>query len=62
MVLAGFVAHPAEKAKEVQKFYQEYAATVPGELGSFVFLRTAPHASFLPEHAYGIHVIIISVC
>jgi FAD/FMN-containing dehydrogenase len=62
MILAGMVFHPATKAKEVLKFYQEYAATVPDELGSMVFLRTAPKAPFLPEHVHGTPVVAIGVC
>ncbi len=62
MVLAGMVVHSAIKAKEVLKFYREYVATVPDELSSIVFLRTAPKASFLPEHIHGAPVIAITVC
>jgi FAD/FMN-containing dehydrogenase len=62
IVLAGLVVHPAEKAKEVLKFYQEYTATVPDELGSMVFLRAAPKAPFLPEQTHGKHVVMIGVC
>ncbi len=62
MILAGMVVHPATKAKEVLKFYREYVATVPDELGSMVFLRTAPKAPFLPEHVHGTPVVAIGVC
>lgn len=62
MVLAGLVVHPAKKAKEVLKFYREYVATVPDELGSMIFLRTAPKVPFLPEHIHGTHVVAIAVC
>lgn len=62
MILAGMVIHPATKAKEVLKFYREYVATVPDELGSMVFLRTAPKAPFLPEHVHGTPVVAIGVC
>lgn len=62
MVLAGIVVHPASKAKEVLKFYQEYTATVPDELGSMIFLRTAPKVPFLPEHIHGTNVVAIGVC
>lgn len=61
-MLAGLVIHPAKEAKKVLKFYQEYTATVPDELGSFVFLRTAPKAPFLPEHVHDTHVVIIGIC
>ncbi len=62
MVLAGVVVYPAVKAKEVLKFYQEYANTAPDELGSWVFLRTVSKVSFLPEHMHGTNVVVIGVC
>ncbi len=62
MVLAGMVVHPAAKAKEVLKFYQEYAATVPDELGSTVLFRAASKLPFLPEHTHGTPIVGIGVC
>ncbi len=62
MVLAGMVIHPATKAKKVLQFYREYIATIPDELGTMVFLRTAPKVPFLPENIHGTAVIAIGIC
>ena len=43
MVLGGFVMHPAPKAKEVLKFYDEFNRSVPDELTTFAGLLHSPH-------------------
>jgi hypothetical protein len=44
-VLAGFVIHPFDKAKEVLKFYREFASSAPDELASAVVLITLPEGT-----------------
>jgi FAD/FMN-containing dehydrogenase len=41
-VLAGMVLHPMRNAKEVLRFYRDYARTCPDELTAFAALMTAP--------------------
>ncbi len=61
-VIGGLVLHPAEKSKEVLRFYREYLVKVPDELTSMVTFLTAPPAPFIPEHLHGVAVIGIAVC
>jgi FAD/FMN-containing dehydrogenase len=44
-VLAGMVVHPMAKAKEVLRFYREYARTCPDELTAFAALMTSPEGA-----------------
>jgi FAD/FMN-containing dehydrogenase len=44
-VLAGMVIHPMTKAKEVLRFYREYARTCPDELTAFAALMTSPEGT-----------------
>jgi len=52
-VLAGFVIHPFEKAKEVLTFYREFTSAAPDELAANVVLLTMPD---------GTPVAAIAVC
>ena len=61
-VIGGLVLHPAEKAREVLRFYREYLAKVPDELTSMAAFLTAPPAPFIPEYLHGAAVIGIVVC
>jgi FAD/FMN-containing dehydrogenase len=62
IVLAGMVFYPATKAKSVLQFYRDYITTIPDELGTMVFLRTAPEVPFLPENIHGAAVVAIGIC
>ena len=44
-VLAGMVLHPMAKAKEVLRFYREYARSCPDELTAFAALMTSPEGA-----------------
>jgi hypothetical protein len=44
-VLAGFVIHPFEKAKEVLKFYRDFTRAAPDELASGMVLVTMPEGT-----------------
>jgi FAD/FMN-containing dehydrogenase len=56
-VMAGMLLYPMEQARDVLRFYREYTATAPDELGSTALLRVAPPAPFLPEHIHGKPVV-----
>jgi FAD/FMN-containing dehydrogenase len=61
-VLAGVILHPAERASQVLRFYRDYVAAAPAELGTIVNLRRAPPAPYLPSELHGQAVVIIAVC
>ena len=44
-VLAGMVLHPMAKAKDVLRFYREYARSAPDELTAFAALMTSPEGA-----------------
>jgi FAD/FMN-containing dehydrogenase len=44
-VLAGMVLHPIAKAKDVLRFYREYARSAPDELTAFAALMTSPEGT-----------------
>ena len=46
-VMAGMVLHPMDQAREVLRFYRDFAAMAPDEVGSMVLLRIVPPAPFL---------------
>jgi FAD/FMN-containing dehydrogenase len=44
-VLAGMVLHPMANAKDVLRFYREYARSAPDELTAFAALMTSPEGA-----------------
>lgn len=61
-VMAGMVLYPMEQAREVLRFYREFGATAPDNLGLLGLLRVAPPAPFLPEAIHGKPVVGIAAC
>ena len=61
-LVAGLVMHRAERATEVLRFYRDFVAQAPRELGSVVSLRTAPLLPWVPEDLRGRPVVAIPVC
>ena len=53
MVVAGMLAHPMDRAKEVMHFWRDYSPTTPEEFTSGLCLLTAPPAPFVPEEYVG---------
>ena len=49
-VLAGFVIHPLEKAKEVLQFYRDFTRAAPDELASGAVLITMPDGTPVAAH------------
>ena len=62
MVLGGLLLHPVEKAAELLRFYRDFAADAPEELGSLFVMRLAPPAPFLPEEVHGKPICGLIVC
>ncbi len=61
-VMAGLIVYPFEQSRAVLKFFQEYTASAPEELGTLAVLRNAPPASFLPEDIHGKPIVALFVC
>ena len=61
-VLAGLLVYSLEEAPEAIRFYRDFVAGAPDELGSAVVLRLAPPAPFIPEALHGKPVCAILVC
>jgi FAD/FMN-containing dehydrogenase len=61
-VVAGLVLHPAERAREVLRFYRDFVATMPDELTTIVNLRYAPPAPWLPAHLHGRAIVALMAC
>ena len=61
-VAAGPVFYPGDRAKEVMRFYRDFARDLPDELTTLVNLITAPPAPFLPEDWHGKKLIALVGC
>jgi FAD/FMN-containing dehydrogenase len=48
-IYGGPIAYPVDRAADVLRFYREYIAEAPEELGGFVGFHLAPPLPFLPE-------------
>jgi FAD/FMN-containing dehydrogenase len=59
-VLAGLIVHPFDAAREVLRYYREFAAQAPDELTVWVVLRKAPPLPFLPEEVHGTEVLVLA--
>jgi FAD/FMN-containing dehydrogenase len=53
IVYAGMVLHPREAAKDLARFYRDFMAQAPDEVGGGIALLTAPPEEFVPEDARG---------
>jgi hypothetical protein len=51
-IYGGPIAYPIERADEVVRFYRQYIAEAPEELGGFVGFHMAPPLPFLPESSH----------
>ncbi|MGH2721849.1 MAG: FAD-binding oxidoreductase, partial [Actinomycetota bacterium] len=60
-VLAGSVLWPMDDAPALLRYYREFAATAPPEVGTVVTLRRAPDASALPPELRGRPVCIVDM-
>lgn len=61
-VLAGLILYPIEAAADVLRFYRDFTASTPEELGAMAVFRTAPPAPFIPQALHGKPVLAIIVC
>jgi len=61
-ILGGLLLYPMEAAREAIRFYRDFVADAPDDLGSAVVMRLAPPAPFVPEELHGKPVCAIIVC
>jgi FAD/FMN-containing dehydrogenase len=61
-ILAGIFFFPIERTRDVLKFYREYVATAPEEMGLFPAFQIAPPLPFIPESEVGKTFCIIVSC
>ncbi len=62
IVLGGLLMYPAERAGEVLRFYRDFIAGAPDELGGACVFITAPPEPFVPEPVQGSQVFTVLVC
>jgi FAD/FMN-containing dehydrogenase len=60
-VLAGMIIYPLDTAGDVLRFYRDYTASTPEELGALAVFLLAPPAPFIPEKLHGKPVLAIMV-
>jgi FAD/FMN-containing dehydrogenase len=53
IVYAGMILHPRAAAAQLTRFYRDFMADAPDEIGGALAFVTAPPADFVPEHARG---------
>src|SRR3954447_22166435 len=57
IMLGGMMMFPAERATEILRFYRDYIAAAPDEVGGATAILTAPPEEFVPEPVRGKPVI-----
>jgi FAD/FMN-containing dehydrogenase len=53
IIYAGLVLHPRSAAPALMRFYRDFMADAPDEVGGALALLSAPPEEFVPEHARG---------
>lgn len=61
-VLAGMIFYPLDAAVETLRFYRDFTAATPEELGTMAVFLLAPPAPFIPEALHRKPVLAIIVC
>jgi len=59
-VLSGLIVHPLARAKDVLRFYREFAAKAPEEMAVWFVMRKAPPLPFLPEAWHGKEILALA--
>lgn len=62
IVLGGLLLYPGHQAAELLRFWRDFMATAPDEVGSGCALITAPPAEFVPEPARGKPAVGVVLC
>jgi len=61
-VLAGLIVHPLDDAKDVLRFYRQFAPESPEELAVWFVMRKAPPLPFLPAEWHGREILVLAAC
>lgn len=61
-VLAGFVLHPIEHARDFFEFYSQYVECAPDQLTTIGVMRMMPPVPSVPEELHGVQVAGTGVC
>ena len=61
-VLAGLLAWPMEDAPEVLRYYRDFVAEAPDEVGIMANLRLAPPLPVFPSELHGRPIVALVVC
>lgn len=61
-VYGGPIFYPAEQAGDVMRFYREFIADAPEELGAFFAFQIAPPLEFIPVERHGEPLCLIVAC
>ena len=62
LITAGMIMYPRAQAGEVIRFYRDYMAKAPEEVGGGLALLTAPPEPFVPEEVRGAPAVGIIFC
>ncbi len=62
IVTGGLLLWPVEQAGDVLRFYREFIAHAPDEVGGGATIMTAPPAPFVPREMQGRHAVGIIAC
>ncbi len=62
IVLGGMVLYKGERAREVLRFYREFASKTSEELTTLVGFITAPPLPFIPQSLHGKPVVAVVLC
>jgi len=61
-VLAGLLAWPMAEAGDVLRFFRDFVADAPDEVGNMANLRLAPALPIFPEELHGRPIVALVVC
>ena len=61
-IYGGPIAYPVDRADDVLRFYRDYVAEAPEELGGFVGFHLSPPLPFLPEEWHFKNVCLVVPC
>jgi FAD/FMN-containing dehydrogenase len=61
-VYGGPILYPVDRAGDVMRFYREFIASAPEELGAFFAFQIAPPLPFIPEDRHGETMCLMVTC
>ncbi len=61
-IYGGPIFYPVDRAGELMRFYREFIAQAPEELGAFFAFQIAPPLPFIPEDRHGETMCLIVAC